>query len=111
IAGPDVNDSVTAGSQPSNYVRALRRGALEGTHLAYSSNDYDSLSGTKKTLFDAAIARLRKLGATVTAVNALTARISGQAELGFIPNEFKASVNQYIAEWLPNAPSKNLDEI
>jgi amidase len=111
IAGPDPNDSVTADSHPSDYVRALRRGALEGTHLAYSNNDYEGLSGTKKTLFDGAIARLRALGATVTGVDALTAHISGEAELGFIPNEFKASLNQYIAEWLPNAPNKNLDEI
>lgn len=111
IAGPDPADSVTASSQPSNYVRALHLGALEGTHLAYSKNDYDSLSGTEKTLFDGAIARLRRLGATVTAVNALTAHESGEAELAFIPNEFKASLNQYLADWLPNAPNHNLDQI
>src|SRR5204863_2538045 len=93
IAGPDSNDSVTAGSRPSNYIRALHRGALEGTHLAYSDNDYQGLSGTKKAAFDSAIARLRKLGATVVAVNALTAHLSGEAELAFIPNEFKAGVN------------------
>ena len=111
IAGADPNDGVTANSQPSDYVRALHRGTLEGTHLAYSQNDHDSLSGVKLQLFDAAIARLRKLGATVTAVNALTAHESGEAELAFIPNEFKAAVNQYISDWLPNAPNKNLDEI
>src|SRR3954452_18265924 len=45
IAGPDPGDSATAGSQPSDYVRALRRGALEGTHLAYSQDAHDNLSG------------------------------------------------------------------
>jgi amidase len=111
IAGADPEDGVTAGSQPGDYLGALKRGGLQGAHLAYSENDYENLSGKKKTLFDAALARLRALGATVTSVNALTAHESGEAELGFIPNEFKAAINDYIPKWLPNAPSKNLDEI
>ena len=111
IAGPDPEDTVTAGSQPGDYVGALRRGGLQGAHLAFSQNDYDDLSGKEKTLFDAALARLRALGATVVGVHALAAHISGEAELAFIPNEFKASLNQYLAEWLPDAPHHNLDEI
>src|SRR3954449_3115481 len=111
IAGADPDDSATAGSQPSDYLRALHPGALEGTHLAYSQNDYDGLSGTKKKLFDDALARLRRLGATVVGVNALDGHESGEAELPLIPHQFKVSPNQYLADGLPNAPNHNLDEI
>src|SRR4051812_17768962 len=111
IAGADPNDAVTANAQVNDYVRALHPGALEGTRLAYSNNDYDELSGTQKTLFDDVIARLRKLGATVVGVNALLAHISGEAELAFNPNEFKAGLNQYLTDWLPNAKSHSLAEI
>src|SRR3954447_2728254 len=111
IAGPDPEDSATAGAQTSDYVRALHRGALEGTRLAYSQDTHDSLSANEQALFDAGLDRLRKLGATVTPVNALTAQYAGIAELGFIPNEFKASLNEYLADWEPGARSHNLDEV
>ncbi len=111
IAGPDPDDPATASSQTSDYVRALHRGALEGTRLAYSNDARDSLSANEQALFDAGLERLRKLGATVTGVDALTAQYAGIAELGFIPNEFKASLNEYLADWEPNAKSHNLDEV
>jgi amidase len=111
IAGADPDDTATASSQPSDYVRALHRGALEGTHLAYSQFAYDGLSSQEAALFDSGLARLRRLGAVVTPVQALTAQYAGLAELGFIPNEFKASLDAYLADYEPNARSHNLDEV
>jgi amidase len=111
IAGPDPDDTATASSAPSDYVRALHRGALEGTHLAYSQDAYDGLSGNEQALFDSGLARLRKLGAVVTAVQSLTAQYVGIAELGFIPNEFKASLDAYLADYEPTAKSHSLDDI
>jgi amidase len=111
IAGPDPDDPVTADAQTSDYVRALHRGALEGTRLAYSQDARDALSSNEQALFDAGLERLRKLGAVVMSVNALTAQYVGIAELGFIPNEFTASLNAYLADWEPNAKSHNLDEV
>jgi amidase len=111
IAGPDPDDSATAGSQPSDYVRALHPGALEGTHLAYSQDAHDNLTGQHLALYDAALDRLRKLGATVTPVDSLAVQDIGITELGFIPNEFKASLNEYLATWEPDAKSHNLDEV
>lgn len=111
IAGPDPADPVTAGAAPSNYVRALHRGALEGVRLAYSQDAHDGLSGARLALFDKGLDRLRALGAVVVPVNALSAQYAGLAEIGFIPNEFKASLNQYLADWSPGAKTHNLDEI
>ncbi|MDX6664769.1 MAG: amidase [Solirubrobacteraceae bacterium] len=111
IAGADPEDAATAASQPSNYVRALRTGALEGTRLAYSQDARDGLDAQRQALFDKGLDRLRRLGAVVTPVQALTAQYVGITELGFIPNEFKASLNQYLADWEPNARSHNLDEV
>lgn len=111
ISGPDPEDAATAGSAPSDYVRALRRGALEGARLAYSNDARDALPAQRRTLFDQGLARLRGLGAVVVGVDALGAQLAGLAEIGFIPNEFKASLNQYLAEWVVNPRATTLSGV
>jgi amidase len=111
IAGPDPDDAATAQSQPGDYLGALHRGTLQGARLAYSQDAYDGLSAQRQALFDGALARLQALGATTVPVQSLTAQYAGLAEIGVIPNEFKASLNQFLADYEPNALSHTLSEV
>jgi amidase len=114
IAGPDPRDPATAGAQlppGGDFTRGLKRDALKGKRLAYSDDAYESLSDEERALFDAAIEKLEKLGATVVAVQALDAQYVGLTEIAAIPNEFKASLNEYLVEEMPTAKRKSLTEI
>jgi len=116
IAGPDEHDPATADAAShippgGDYSPALSTGALKGARLAYSQDAYDSLDDEHRALFDAGIDRLRRLGATVVAVESMRAESSGLAEIGAIPNEFKASLNAYLADQMPGAQVHSLSEI
>jgi amidase len=116
IAGPDGHDPATAGAAShlppgGDYTAGLRTDALKGARLAYSQDAYDSLDDEHRALFDAGIERAKRLGAEVVAVESMRAEYSGLAEIGAIPNEFKASLNRYLAEQMPNAPVHSLSEI
>jgi amidase len=116
IAGPDGHDPATAGAAShlppgGDYAAGLRTDALKGARLAYSQDAYDSLDDEHRALFDAGIERVKRLGAEVVAVESMRAEYSGLAEIGAIPNEFKASLNRYLAEQMPDAPVHSLSEI
>ena len=116
IAGPDPKDPATAdaGSHlPPNgdYTAGLRTDALKGVRLAYSQDAHDNLDDEHRALFDAGIARLEKLGATVVPVQSMRAESSGLAEIPAIPNEFKTSFNSYLANEMPNARVHSLSDV
>jgi amidase len=116
LAGPDPRDPATAGAAAhmppgGDYTTALRASALHGARLAYSQDAYDSLDDEHRALFDAGIERLRRLGATVVAVQSMRAESSGLAEIPAIPNEFKASFNRYLAEQMPGARVHTLSDV
>ncbi|MEA2386859.1 MAG: amidase, partial [Thermoleophilaceae bacterium] len=116
IAGPDPNDPATADAAShlppgGDYTAALNADALKDARLAYSQDAYDSLDDEHRALFDAGIERLKRLGAEVVAVQSMSAESTGIAEIGAIPNEFKASLNRYLAEQMPGAPVHSLSEI
>jgi amidase len=116
IAGPDPKDPMTADAAShlppgGDYTAFLKTDALRGARLAYSQDAHDSLDDEHRALFDAGIERLRKLGATVVAVSSFDSENAGLAEIGAIPNEFKASLNRYLAEQMPQAPVHSLSDI
>ena len=116
IAGPDDKDPYTADAAqhiPPNgdYTAFLKADALKGVRLAYSQDAHDSLDDEHRALFDAGIERLQKLGATVVAVNSFDSENVGLAEIGAIPNEFKASFNGYLADQMPNAKVHSLSDV
>ena len=99
--GPDPLDAATAASAGhvptvGGYEAGLTRHALDGVRLGYSSSDRPG--GTAGTVFDQAIADLTAAGATMVNVSDLprTANV-GLAEIGTIPDEFKAGLNAYLA--------------
>src|SRR3954451_8045177 len=116
IAGPDSHDPATAGAAShipagGDYTKALNADALRGARLAYSQDAHDSLDDEHRALFDAGIERIRKLGATIVPVSSFDSENTGLAEIGAIPNEFKASLNAYLASEMPNAKVHSLSEI
>jgi amidase len=92
-----------------DYTGSLHRGALKGVRLAYPAGDVDS---EHTALFDAAIAQLTRLGATVVPTNSLSdSENYGLTEIAAVPNEFKASLNAYLADQMPNARVHTLSDI
>jgi Asp-tRNA(Asn)/Glu-tRNA(Gln) amidotransferase A subunit family amidase len=116
LAGPDPRDPATADAAShlpprGDYTAFLRADALRGARLAYSQDAHDSLDDEHRALFDAGIERLRRLGATVVPVSSFDSENAGLAEIPAVPNEFKASLNSYLAREMPNAPVHSLSDI
>ena len=116
IAGPDERDPATAGAAShlppgGDYRAALRPTALRGVRLGYSQEAREELDDEHRALFDAAIERQARLGATVVPVRGMSGESSGLAEIPAIPNEFKASLNRYLSEQMPSARVHTLSEI
>jgi amidase len=99
MAGPDDKDSGTSigigtAPPPPDYTKSLNKKALKGARLGYSTQDYDS-----NGLFEKALKVLEKQGATLVETDTLASTsLVGITEIGLIPNEFKASLNQYLAD-------------
>jgi amidase len=113
IAARDPKDAVTAG-QPAtrkSYLAGLST-SLKGVRLGVPSAD-NRPSGAKGQLFDAALKKLQALGATLVESDVVgNAGLASLAELGVIPNEFKWSLNSYLAsEARPTTGVKTLGDI
>ena len=111
IDGRDPRDPATGAAPAIEPAAQVGRERLDGVRLAYDKRTRDGLGAQRRALFDQALAQLRALGATVVEVNALAAQPVGLAEIGLIPNEFKASLNAFLAEELPGAKHKTLSAI
>jgi amidase len=124
IAGPDPNDAKTAASASKlppgrDFAAGLKPDALKGVRLAYSPADADALDADEGALWQGALDRLQKLGATLVATQLLDPGTGGNAdsawffpELAALPNEFKASLNAYLAaETHPPTGVKTLADI
>lgn len=104
IAGIDKADPRTADSKGHtpkgyNYTRFLKPKALKGARIGYSQEQRDALGPAQQKIFDRALKDLRKQGAELVATDLLHfSKWAGLAEIAFIPNEFKASLNEYLAE-------------
>jgi amidase len=104
IAGPK--------APKGGYLPSLRKDGLRGVRLGIPSAQ-NRPTGARGAVFDAAIADLRKAGATVVETDLLGATANASlAELGLIPNEFKWSLNAYLAsEARPTTGVKTLADI
>ena len=101
MAGVDEKDERTAdsGDAPSDYSKFLKADALKGVRLGYSPGDLDN-----NGIFQKALTELEKQGATLVETDNLSnTSLVGISEIGLIPNEFKASLNQYLAEQTPDS--------
>ena len=103
IAGTDKADARTADADTQmpkggDYTRFLKTKALKGARIGYSEEDREGLADAQQQVFDRALDDLRKQGAELVATDTLNLTSwAGLAEIAFIPNEFKASLNAYLA--------------
>ncbi|HVF52109.1 MAG TPA: amidase family protein [Actinomycetota bacterium] len=100
MSGVDEKDDRTAasGDAPTDYREFLKTDALEGARIGYSTQDLGN------PLFEAALTVLEEQGATLVETDTLSnTSLIGITEIGLIPNEFKASLNEYLAEQTPDS--------
>ena len=113
IAGRDPKDAATSGAvvPKGGYVKALRT-SLKGVRLGVPPAG-SRPSGGRGTQFEKALARLRALGATLVETELPgDVALASASELGLIPNEFKWSLNEYLAaEARPKTGVKTLADI
>jgi amidase len=101
LAGVDPKDERTAESEGEaiDYTQVLSTDALKDARIGFSPNDRDDLPAEQQEIFERSLAILEKQGATLVETDGLNGTSpSGLAEIAAIPNEFKASLNKYLAE-------------
>ena len=102
IAGTDKADARTAEANENmpkagDYTRFLKSKALKGARIGVSEQDVESLGADEQALFVRALKDLEKQGAELVSTDMLNfSKWAGLAEIAFIPNEFKASLNHYL---------------
>ncbi|MGH2740453.1 MAG: amidase family protein [Actinomycetota bacterium] len=101
MTGVDPRDPATAASEgelPANgdYARSLRLSGLKGARLGFDPDDRPGFQGD---IWDRAMDDLRAAGAEIVEIDGLDSlSLVGLTEIAAIPNEFKAGLNQYLAE-------------
>ncbi|MDU0205557.1 amidase family protein [Paenibacillus sp. PFR10] len=109
VSGYDPNDLVTAlstGNIPKSYTDYLDKDGLKGARIGVIR----SLSTGNDAAFNAAVDKMKQLGATVIDVTIPNqSKILGYASLS--GTEFKFDLNDYLATLGANAPYKTLTEI
>jgi amidase len=107
VSGPDKADPATATAPRKDYTRAIAGArSLKGVRLGYSSSYADGLSTREAKVFQGALATLHRLGATLVATDDLeNTKNAGVAELGLIPNDFKANLDHYLTTAIPTPKS------
>ncbi len=120
--------SVLAGADPRDRATlAMAEGAPARAHIDYARElTVDGLRGARlgvvrgyvggndrvQALFDRTVGTLKSLGASIVDPVALPARASyAESELEILLHEFKAGLANYLAEFAPSAPIRNLGEL
>ncbi len=98
--------------EPEDYVKRLRKDALKGVRLGVPSES-NRPSGERGAVFAAALKALERAGAVLVESDVVgNASVPSIAELGLIPNEFKWSLNEYLAtEARPRTGVKTLADV
>ncbi len=116
LTGVDARDPTTrasAGRVPADYTQFLDPDGLRGARIGVARQCYFGYSTKADAIVNAAIERLRALGAEIidpTDIPTAQQISSSKAELTVLLAEFKADLNAYLAE-LPYARVRTLAEI
>jgi amidase len=116
VAGTDARDSATADASKhvTDYVKALRGASLKGIRLGYSASAFSGGSTGQDKVFAQVLADLKRLGATLVDTDVVEYGGNvGLAELGLIPNDFKANLNHYLTTEIaaPRSGVRSLSDI
>jgi amidase len=107
VAGPDPRDPATASAPKGvDYSAAVRGASLKGVRLGWSESRRDSLGAKQREIFDEALATLKRQGAVLVPSEELEDLGNGGiAEIGLIPNDFKANLDHYLTTEIPTPKS------
>jgi amidase len=111
LTGVDPRDAATAASEGNayeDYTQFLEGGGLEGARLGVWHATPQALPQTL-ALFDAALGRMRELGAVL--VDPIELPSTEGDQLLVLEYEFKADLNAYLADLGPDAPVRSLADI
>jgi amidase len=116
VAGTDPRDAATAtaSAHATDYVKALHGASLKGARLGYSASAFGSGTAAQQKVFARVLADLQRLGATLIDTDVVEdGGNAGLAELGLIPNDFKANLNHYLTTEIatPRSGVKSLADI
>jgi amidase len=110
IAGSDATDTATreADQHKIDYAAALNAGSLKGERIGVMR--FASGFGTDAT-FDAALAILKKQGATLVEIKEFDDKGIGQNELTVLLTEFKAGLGAYLMSSPAPIPVRSLADV
>jgi amidase len=116
LTGIDPADPATAasaGRSHTDYTQFLDRDGLKGARIGVVRHEYykQHMSAEEFALFEAAIARIRELGATVIDPCEVPSLKDGYWESNVLTYEFKPALNAYLAALGPKAPVRTLGDI
>ena len=116
LTGIDALDAATqasAGKFHMDYTQFLDANGLQGARIGVAREVYFGYSSKTDAIINAAIEKMKALGAEIIdPANIPTAKqmSSSEAELTVLLFEFKADLNQYLAE-LASSPVRTLEEV
>ena len=116
LTGVDALDAATqasAGKFYSDYTQFLDANGLKGARIGVAREVYFGYSSKADAIINAAIEKMKELGAEIIdPANIPTAKqmSDSEAELTVLLYEFKADLNQYLAE-LVSSPVRTLAEV
>jgi amidase len=115
MTGVDPRDAATTpskGRSSVDYAAASGTGGLAGARIGVARKRYFGYSDVADRLVDAAIADMRRAGATIIdPADIPTAARLDDCELEVLLYEFKADLNAYFASLGPSAPVHSLQEL
>jgi len=112
LAGSDALDAATQTAPAApDYLKALDRGALSAARLGLVRGSYTGLDPVD-ALIDLAVEKLKELGAVIVdPIELPDTKKYADAELDVLLYELKAGLNEYLAEFAPQAPVQTLADV
>ncbi len=105
-------NAMATGDAKTDYVAALDAGALSGVRIGVM-NFARNENGDINALFDRAVEEMKALGAVPVEIDDFTPRAENFWEMSFdvLKYEFKATLNDYLADAPPAVETRNLDDL
>ena len=114
MVGVDRDDPSTRSSAAKSrrdYSRFLERDGMKGARIGVPREVYFGYSDTADAIAEAAIRKMRRLGATVVdPADIPTAKKMGEGEMTVLLHEFKADLNRYLSG-LASSKVRSLKEV
>ncbi|GGY51074.1 amidase [Parvularcula lutaonensis] len=112
LAGSDDNDRATeeADARRTDYVAALEGASLEGLRLGvlrWAQSD----DPREQAVFEEALRRAEDAGAILVDIDAFPGEVNGGDAFTVLKAEFKASLNEYLADAAPEVETRTLTDL